>query len=366
MYPHDFLSIRDKNVIHRNKHPGALAQYKYSDILPEPYTLVEDEEIVFRLYYPNAHFVSLEYGSQIVDLVKKEYWEGRCKRLEGFQAINIEVDGNYILNECLPICIMENQPCNYINLNDNPRLDIPTGSIATEFFYSKEFQSLQRVILYLPPQYYTEKNKRFPVLYLQHGHGENETAWLNQGNLLYICDELIFSKKMVPMIIVMSNGMNFRANTGSFLLDFSNGFERMLVHEIIPLIDDRYRTLCNKKNRGMAGLSMGSLQTSMVTMKHQEIFSCVGLFSGFVQNPLSEEKDYLSQENLLTYSESLSVYFRSIGNNDEFYSFFENDDAFLEKNHITSIRKIYKGGHEWNVWKHSFMDFVQLIFKEEK
>ncbi len=365
MYIQDLLSLRDKNVIHMNKHPGALAQYNYLDILPKPYELVDDGQIIFKLYYPNAHSVIVQYGIHTIQMVKGKWWEGGCKRLDGFQMINIILDGNYILNQCFPICFMENQPCNYIDLNDDAKLGVPRGSIVTEMIYSNEFQCLHRVMMYLPPQYYAEPNRRFPVLYLQHGHGENETAWINQGKIHYVCDELIFDKKMTPMIIVMSNGMNFRATSNALLLDFAIGFERMLIQEILPFIDNRYRTLCNKENRGMAGLSMGSLQTSIITMKNQDLFSCVGLFSGFVQNPLSEEKDYLCETNLATYGEAMDVYFRAIGDKDEFYSIFTNDDVFLEQHHIANIRRIYHGGHEWNVWKQCFTDFIQLIFKEE-
>ena len=114
----------------------------------------------------------------------------------------------------------------------------------------------------------------------------------------------------------------------------------------------------------MAGLSMGSLQTTVLTMKHPDIFSAAGLFSGFVQNPLSEGQSYLTKENLERYPDAMDIYFRAIGDTDEFLPAFYSDDTLLQSNGIPCIRRIYSGGHAWNVWKQSISDFIRLIFKE--
>ncbi len=193
-------------------------------------------------------------------------------------------------------------------------------------------------------------DKRYPVLYLQHGHGENETTWVTQGRMNFIADNLIDEGKAVPSIVVMCNGMTVFDEEGGVRLDYAESFPRMLVEEVIPYIYRRYRTLSDAGHRAMAGLSMGSIQTSIITLNHPELFSYVGLFSGFVQDPLTGYTGHLSPEKLKNYKDRFKVYFRGIGDRAIFLRNFLRDDELLERQKIPSDRRVYEGGHEWRVW----------------
>lgn len=361
----DCLVMQDNIYIPKKSCVGARSFYSHDELIQKAYALAGSDQIRFSLYYPNASSVSIQYGSACLQLqCSDDYWTVQCHILDGFQIIKVYVNGEYVVSPCLPICYSANRICNYIDINQQERV-IPCGSLVRETFFSTVLNAFQQLYIYLPPQYNTTAEQRFPVLFLQHGHGENETAWVNQGRIQSICDRLILNNEMVPIIIVMANGMLFRQHEHGVLLSHLDDFEAVLIKEIIPLIDRRYRTLAQKKYRGMAGLSMGSIQTAAITMKHQDIFSCAGLFSGFLHDLLGNDQSHLSAKNLQTYQASMDVFFRSIGDEDEFYPVFSADDAFLEENHIMCTRKIYHGGHEWNVWRQSFTDFIRLIFKEE-
>ena len=132
-----------------------------------------------------------------------------------------------------------------------------------------------------------------------------------------------------------------------------------------------------KEMRAMAGLSMGSLQTSIVGFHHPEIFSALGIFSGFVtdiiqgteldmvERPLSDNEHLKIFENAHKFGELFPIFFRSMGDEDPFWEYFVRDDKILEQKGIPQIRKIYKGAHDWNVWRQSLRDFAQMIFREQ-
>lgn len=110
---------------------------------------------------------------------------------------------------------------------------------------------------------------------------------------------------------------------------------------------------------------MGSIQTSRTALKYPELFRAIGLFSGFFSDPLSPS-DHITPDSLAALRKSSPLFFRAMGNDDPFMPFFQGDDKLLEENGIPNIRKMYPGQHEWNVWRQCFVDFVQLVFKEEE
>ena len=186
-------------------------------------------------------------------------------------------------------------------------------------------------------------------------------------------DNLLADGMAKPFIIVMNNGMVQTVQDGVRVFD-SLSIAGLLVNDCIPFIDSTYRTLSDKEHRAMAGLSMGSFQTSMVTLSHPELFSYAGVFSGLVQ-PLSNsagrsDGKYL---NILhdkeTFEKSFKLFFRACGDTD-FVALdrFLSDRALLEQLHLdppnckVHIEKMYHGEHEWNVWRECLRDFAQLIF----
>ena len=365
------LSFRKLDMIPRQLPPMPLA-YMTDDIrVPQGYTIQPDGSVSFCLHYPNAKSVQLQIpGDEPQNLTliqEEELWTGSCKPGTGLFAVIVIVDGSEVLSSALPIGYSSNRPINLIEVpeKDNvitPR-NCPHGSVAMDFFESAVSGKLERIYVYLPPDY-TTSNKRYPVLYLQHGHGENETTWVTQGRMNFIADNLIDEGKAVPSIVVMCNGMMTFDEEDGVRLGYTESFSRMLVEEVIPYIDRRYRTLSDAGHRAMAGLSMGSIQTSIITLNHPELFSYVGLFSGFVQDLLTGYTGHLTPEKLRNYKDRFKVYFRGIGDNDIFFRNFLNDDELLERQTISSDRRVYEGGHEWRVWQHCFHDFYQLIFTD--
>ena len=161
--------------------------------------------------------------------------------------------------------------------------NVPHGNVQQILFPSPSTDSQRRAFVYTPPGYDAKGAARYPVLYLQHGWGEDETAWSNQGHANLIMDNLIAQKAARPFIIVMTYGMTNDIKPGApgGLASFSvKPFETVLVHELIPYVDSHFRTLADRNHRAMAGLSMGGFETKAITTANVDKFAYVGLFSG--------------------------------------------------------------------------------------
>src|SRR5690606_7695969 len=158
--------------------------------------------------------------------------------------------------------------------------NVPHGRVQQVLFPSPSTGTSRRAFVYTPPGYDQDTTTRYPVLYLQHGWGEDETAWSNQGRANLIMDNLIAAGKVKPFLIVMTYGMTNDVRIGGLGSFDIKPFETVLVEELIPYVDGNFRTLRDQKNRAMAGLSMGGMETRTITLKHLDKFSHIGLFSG--------------------------------------------------------------------------------------
>ena len=284
----------------------------------------------------------------------------------GFNYADVVVDGEVVLSPYLPIGFGASRPINYI---DPPAegdgfyqlRDVPHGTVAQHYYVSSVAGATQSCLVYLPPHY--DPQTKYPVLYLQHGLGENETGWVHQGRMNFILDNLIAEGKAVPMIVVMCTGMvNINGEHNLSI------FPQVLVTDVIPFIERTYSVLTDKQHRAMAGLSMGSMHTSMTTLTHPELFAYAGLFSGFMRFIWHEEQPHLAAlDDPETFARDFKVFFRAMGDEDPFFAHFEADDALIEEKGVGAsiTRKLYRGGHGWQVWRESLRDFLPLIFKEE-
>lgn len=364
------LSFQKLSMIPRQLLASPMSYLTEELRVPQAYSIEPDGSVLFRLYYPNAKSVQLQIlGDEPRNLILRQngdLWTESCIPGTGLIGVIVNVDGNEVLSSALPIGYSSNRPMNLIQVPEKDAViepkDVPHGSVAMDFFRSAVSGNLERLFVYLPPDYPTS-NKRYPVLYLQHGHGENETTWVTQGRMNFIADNLIAAGKAEASIVVMCNGMTAFEEEGGIRLDYAEGFPRMLMEEVFPYIERRYRVMTGVEHRAIAGLSMGSIQTSIITLKHPELFSYVGLFSGFVQDPLTGYTEHLSSDKLEDYRNRFKLYFRAIGNKDIFIRNFLSDDELLERHSISCDRRIYNGGHEWKVWQHCFHDFYPLLFK---
>jgi enterochelin esterase-like enzyme len=215
------------------------------------------------------------------------------------------------------------------------------GAVSRQYVYSSVTGKHEIMLVYTPPKF--DPAKKYPVLYLQHGYGENETGWIYQGHAGRIADHLLYEGHMEEMVIVMGNGMASAEGMGKDRRMASTLFPQILISDLIPFIEAKYPVKTDKWSRAMAGLSMGSYQTSLVTLANPAMFGYAGLFSGFLRAPWGEEEsDRLSLlDNPERFHESFRVFYRAMGTEDTFFGNFAADDAFLEGKQLNMIRKTF-------------------------
>ena len=158
--------------------------------------------------------------------------------------------------------------------------DVPHGHVQQVLFPSPSTGTPRRAFVYTPPGYDADTSARYPVLYLQHGWGEDETAWTNQGHANLIMDNLIAAGATRPFIIVMTYGMTNDVQIGRLASFDIEPFETVLLKELMPYVDTHFRTLADRDHRALAGLSMGGFETKLITSRNPDVFAYIGLFSG--------------------------------------------------------------------------------------
>lgn len=231
--------------------------------------------------------------------------------------------------------------------------DVPHGNVQQVLFPSKSTNTSRRAFVYTPPSYYKDQKVRYPVLYLQHGWGEDETAWSNQGRVNLIMDNLIAAGKIKPFIIVMTYGMTNEIKFGSGLRNFDiKPFQTVLIDELIPYVDANFRTIADQPHRAMAGLSMGGMETHTITLNNPDVFSHYALLSGGTYKP-EEIKD----------KSKVKLIFLSCGSK-------ENPEGIkkavttLKEAGFNAVSHISENtAHEFLTWRRAFYEVAPLLFK---
>ena len=318
----------------------------------------------FRVEAPDAKevTVSLGLGGRGGTKLHKTYdgsWVGTTEGPmdEGFHYYHLSIDGGTF-----------NDPgtCNYYGSTrwesgiEIPAHDkdfyamknVPHGNVQQVLFWSESTKTCRRAFVYTPPTYGKNKKEKFPVLYLQHGWGEDETAWSTQGHANLIMDNLIADGKIKPFIIVMTYGMTNDIQFGGLGGFTAKEFETVLVDELVPFVDANFQTKADKWNRAMAGLSMGGMETKIITLRRPEVFGSYGLLSGGQYEP-SDIKD----------KKQVKLIFESCGSK-------EQPDRINE-----SVKNLKAAGfnahgyisegtaHEFLTWRRSLYQMAQLLFK---
>lgn len=231
--------------------------------------------------------------------------------------------------------------------------DVAHGFVQQILFPSPSTGTSRRAFVYTPPEYGKVKNKRYPVLYLQHGWGEDETAWSNQGRANLIMDNLIADGKIEPFIIVMTYGMTNDVRIGGMKNFDIKPFQTVLVDELIPYVDANFATIADKDHRAMAGLSMGGMETKTITLNKPEVFSNYALLSGGTYSP-DEIKD----------KSGVKLIFISCGSK-------ENPDGVkaaataLKGAGFNAVSFVSEGtAHEFLSWRRSLYQLAPLLFKK--
>lgn len=359
----------------------------FNPVIPlkgEPEGQVVDKEgnTWIQIRADHAQKVSLVIYEEEFPFTKDEggIWRLKYPRKDGITMVQLMIDGQPVISPYLPIGYGYSRPYNYVTVEepdgDFYRLkDVPHGTVRQEFFKSSVTGEWERCLVYTPADYDEKPDQKYPVLYLQHGHGENEIGWVSQGRVNLILDNLFANKEAVPFIVVMNNGMVQVEREGQRVVDHTL-FPALLMKDVIPFIEKKYRVIGDKEHRAMAGLSMGSIHTSITAFTHPELFDYVGLFSGFLHDfiqgnelmdmiPREKSKDEHLKilDDAEAFRKDFKVFFRAMGKDDIFRQMFLDDDALLKEKGISCIRMTYPGGHEWNVWRRCIRDFSELLFR---
>lgn len=404
-------------VLFRVKNPNAKAVYLSGSMLP----------IKKKIKTPVGTFG--KHGDVLMTLNNDDWWEYSIDSVPpGLYTYKFKIDDDKEQIDSLNPNIMRegNEYISYFIIpggyaDDYETKNIPHGFIDEIWYPSAldEFKE-RRMMIYLPSEYAEQKFTRYPVLYLLHGSGGDEESWLDCGRLAQIMDNLIDQKRCKPMIVVMPNGIANRASapgkdpnnldlkSSSINIESMLGsIESVFMNDIVDFVDKNYRTLNNKQNRAIAGLSLGGLQTIFISLNNPTAFDYIGLFSAQATNALNDKNileleefadswnglssllpflkkkgifkkiteitNNISNETLSIYgdfdkklseqfSNPPSLYYIALGKDDFVKKLNDDFRKKLDKNKFKYIYIETEGGHTWDNWRKYLVDFLPRIF----
>ena len=266
--------------------------------------------------------------------------------------------------------------------------DVPHGAVREVWYNSKVTGTWRHALVYTPPNYDTQTTVRYPVLYLQHGAGEDETGWIRQGHANFILDNLLAAKSCKPMIIVMAYGYARRAGQAppdlsgkpfgspemmKAMQDLAAAFEDDVTQALIPYIDANFRTLPDRDHHAMAGLSMGGMQTFQVTLNHLDLFSYIGGFSGAAgplvlgDRKLDPKTDFQGVfADPAAFAKKVHLLWIGVGTKEpeRMRAGLLRLHGSLEEAKIPHV--FYESpdtDHEWQTWRRDLKDFAPRLFQ---
>ena len=339
------------------------------------YPLVNpDLTAVFRNDFPEAQAVAVNVGGKNYPMVKGEdgLWEATSEPLvPGFHYYTLNVDGKRISDPNSRLFFGSGFWSSGIEIPEAGvdyylEKDVPHGEIRIEKYYSKLTGAERPCYVYLPPQYASEPARRFPVLYLMHGAGEDETGWATQGMMRNIMDNLIAEGKCEPMIIVCEHAVATLAGAepgGRFNLFNFDAFEKVMVEESVPTFDARFRTLTDRDHRAICGLSLGGFQSYTIGLDHPELFGWIGGFSGSGRGPGDRRDAEMYPKSL---NDDYHLLYISIGTDEPAQMYAGIRDLHLALNDLGVNHFYYESpgtGHEWLTWRRSLYQFAPMLFR---
>ena len=363
---------------------------------PSPYNLngskfpqIEaDNRVTFQFKAPDAQKVQVSLNNKPFDMLKNAegVWTYTSEPQDlGYHNYWMVVDGAMVLDPATYAFVGYSHNCNGFEVPDPDGgfydlKDVPHGNVLIRNYFSKTTNGWRHIYIYTPPGYNESQSTKYPVLYIQHGGGEDERVWTEMGRTNLILDNLIAEKKCKPFIAVMETSAamkpgetppmprqaaapaaNAPAPAGGQAgaaprprMSFSfDTYREVMTKDLIPFIDSNFRTLSDAKNRGMCGLSMGAMCTKSVTLASLDVFSHIGLFSGGTIAP-TEISDK-SKVNLV---------FMSYGSREGGSANVKSAADALQQAGIKSGSYVSPlTAHEWQSWRRSLREFAPLLFK---
>ncbi|HPR73808.1 MAG TPA: alpha/beta hydrolase-fold protein [Bacteroidales bacterium] len=378
---------------------------------PSPYNLYgaqyprieADSRVTFRFHAPDANKVQVSINNVAYDMSKGDdgFWTYTSEPQDlGYHNYWMIVDGAVVLDPATDGFIGYSHMCNAFEIPDPnggfyDLKDVPHGNVLIENYFSSVTGAWRRIFIYTPPDYEANTSARYPVLYLQHGGGEDQRVWIEMGRTNLILDNLIAEGKAKPFIVVMETSAAYRPGeappqprqmgappagqrapgaqpppppppaTGQraqggqaaaarprFSFSFDT-YAELMTKDMIPYIDKNFRTLADQENRAMSGLSMGAMCTKSVTLAHLDTFGYIGLFSGGTIAP-----DEISDKS------KVKLVFMSYGSRERGSESVKNAADELNKAGIKSASYVSPNtAHEFQSWRRSLYEFAQLLFK---
>jgi len=332
----------------------------------------QTRQAIFRVVAPDANSVQLQLGG-IHDMKKDEkgiWWYTSEPLVVGFHYYAILINGTAVMDrgskayfgsnwESAGIEIPEGPEGNYYRFNKN----IPHGQIRSVFYWSDVNGMERHINVYVPAEYENNPNKRYPVLYLVHGWGEDENGWSVQGHMANIMDGLIESGKAVPMIVVMPSG---DIQTNPDIRKVAGNITDIFIKDLIPFIDKTFRTFTDREHRAMAGLSRGGGQTWSTVTANMDKFAWMGGFSGGGgfrgENTIETAYNGVFKDPN-TFNKQMRLVFISIGT-EEGQGARQTYETLVKHGIKNVVYHESQGtAHEWLTWRRALNDFAPRLFK---
>jgi len=338
---------------------------KYPQVLP-------DGRAIFRIKAPDAQKVQLDLVKKY-DMTKDTagVWEVMTDSLsEGFHYYSLMIDGLAIADPASETFYGMGRMASGVEVpfkgDDYYAVkDIPHGDIRIKRYYSTVFNRWRQFYMYTPAGYDINTIEQYPVLYILHGGGEDERGWATQGTTDLILDNLIAEKRAKPMLVVMPDG---NVDLPGFGENNLRMFEAELRQCIIPFVEKNYRAESGSKNRALAGLSMGGIQTLYVGIHHTDQFAYLGVFSsGWIlpmQSGLADAQYDFMKKNVDIINANVKLFWIATGGKEDIA--YKNCQVMLSKFDEMKIKynySEYPGGHTWPVWRHNLYDVAPLLFQ---
>ncbi len=327
----------------------------------------------FRIEAPEANKVVLDICNKKYDMQPdgKGGWMAVTDPLVvGFHYYFMNINGVNFIDPSTETFFGCNREAGGIEVPEGPEGDyyrpqqgIPHGQVRSIYYYANSSKEWRHAMVYTPAEYEKGK-KKYPVLYLQHGMGEDETGWSKQGNMQHIMDNAIAKGEAVPMIVVMESGdIKAPFGRGQSFNDYGASFYPILLNDLIPYIDANFRTKSDRENRAMAGLSWGGHQTFDVVLTHLDKFAWMGTFSGAIFG-LDVKTAYDGVfKNAEEFNKKIHYFYMNCGSEENFGT--ENMTKSLKELGINVVFSESKGtAHEWLTWRRGLHEFIPHLFKK--
>lgn len=335
---------------------------EYPRILP-------DNSVMFRIKAPDAQKLQIDLG-KTYDMERNDegVWTVKTDSLRsGFHYYSLLIDGVPVADPASKSFYGMGRWASGIEIPydvDHYAIqDVPHGDVRMQRYRSETTDSWRRFFIYTPPGYDKNRNRQYPVLYILHGGGEDETGWYRQGRTDIIMDNLLAKGEANPMLVVMMDG-NMPADGMNSSMEI---FKDELINDIIPFVEQNYRAQADAENRALAGLSMGGLQTLYAGVPNSDLFGYLGVFSSGwlpMQEETAEKQYAYLEEHTETFNENMNLFFLTMGGEEDIA--YENNQRMMnrfDKIGIDYQYYEYPGGHTWPVWRDNLRKMAPKLFK---